>query len=59
MFLPMEQISMRRTTGAGERTGGAITQLYAATSLLGGVAKTRTLRQAFRTWHTLDAACYF
>ena len=49
---------MRQTTGAGELTGGAITQLYAATSSLGGVAKTRIPKQASRTWRTLDAACY-
>ena len=56
MFLPMEQISMRRTTGAGEQTGDAITQPFADISLRGGVAKTRIQRQASRTWHTLDAA---
>ena len=57
MFLPTELISMRRTTGAGGLTGGAITQPYAATFLLGGAAKTRILRQASRTWRTLDVAC--
>lgn len=58
MFLHTGQKNMKPIIGAGEQTGGAITQLYAATSLLGGVAKTRILRQDSRTWRTLDAACY-
>ena len=58
MFSPMELISMKPTTGAGERTGDDITQLFAATFLPGGVVKTRIQRQASRTSHMLDAACY-
>ena len=56
MFLLTGQKNMKPITGAGEQTGDAITQLFAATFLPGGVAKTRIQRQASRTWHTLDAA---